>query len=155
MIEPHPTAHALVLSFDEGALSRLRERKARVAVAKRASRGGWTVVWAAWEPSGNDEIAWTERYGVFAGHTLSHDKAPIGVLACVYPAADRALYTFHGETFGPPQVEPDLARGGFDVRNASDKSASFGLVQFLTVNGESRLSATSAIEMAPMVPASL
>ncbi|MBV8749039.1 MAG: hypothetical protein JO103_04940 [Candidatus Eremiobacteraeota bacterium] len=47
VIAPRPASRSIAFSFDPSTLRRLRERGARIAVAKQTLRDGGAVVWAA------------------------------------------------------------------------------------------------------------
>lgn len=144
--------YALVIEIDDASLGVLSAAGAQLVVAKPAGNAAPSVAWLAWQPQPRNRLVFSETYGIYAAEIPARTGAPIEIRASVYPAADRTIYRFDGESFATEAV-PRLPARHYDVHNAAPFAAAAGLLQEATINGRAARGPLTAAILAPDVTA--
>jgi len=130
-----PLTYRLALNIDVRNVRKLVASATKIVVAKPAGHEPPNVAWLAWTPQAWNTLVWTESYGAFAAEIPSGDGSPIAAHTVVYPARDRAMYSFLGTGLSFVLDSPGVPRGHFTVRNAMPHKISAGLIQAAKLNG--------------------
>ena len=107
------------------------------------------INWISFKPYENNQITWSEQYGIYASSILTESGATIHKSSMVNPASVNQLYVFEEGTFDPPKSGE---RGSYQIKNEAQpyQTLTFGLCQALTANGKHfEANALNAVSVLP------
>lgn len=124
----------------------------RIVVAKASRIGTPPLVWAQWQPSGLDALAWDDTCGIYFAHLPERRRSRLEASVSLEPARERSLYRFDGTRFGC-RDEPSLSSLRYVIRNEADFAGAFGLIQTGSINGKSFTAPMNCAILGPTVTA--
>jgi len=124
----------LSLEIDAEGLAALTAAGSRIVLAKPTGKGSPNLAWLTFEPRALRTVVWEDLYGVFASRAGVRVGATIDVATCVFPAAERQVYTFDGARFAEARPENRVPPGHYDVWNAGPSASTFGLMQSASID---------------------
>jgi len=128
--------YGLTIQFETADVHNINKECKKLTIVKKVGgQSGNQVAWITFNPFENNEVNWTEKYGVYASSTEVKAGATIAKISAVNPASDACLYPFETGAFNDPETGIDP--NDYAVKNMykDGKQFTFGLAQSVTANG--------------------
>lgn len=123
----------LNISFDNASLMRLFQTGSQVVVANVGANNAPEVVWLAFNPLQNNQVAWQEEYGVYASTSPIQNGTQLAYTSTM-PASLGNTYVFQPNGTFSSLNQPNLHQNIL-ILNEFPADITAGLYQSATVNG--------------------
>lgn len=143
------TTYQLNFDIKEEDLNKINGASQCLTIVKSANGSNFAnqhpVAWLAFPPMGTDLVSWTEKYYMYATHTLIESGAIIQMSSMTkQPLEEGSLYTFTKNNVFVSSSNG--AQGVFDLSNQA-QDMTFGLAQKAVVNQVSTSAPLNAIDV--------